>query len=365
MVLFFQRSLTVLLLLFILKVTPIYAQFGFLNPQLERDSTFIKGYKNIIIGSVYTQQRHAAFTLPASQRFYNLKYQTNPKTTFGIGFLYRVINVNFGIGIANITERNRRAGPSKNFDLNLKILGRKIMYDVYGIADKGFHSTRKDLMLNQVKYYYRDDVALRLFGGAAHFVFNPKKFTFRMGLAHDEWQHQSSGTFVASFKMFYGLNYCDSNKTLVPTELANKFINPNIYRMRFLNFGPSVGYAYHWVLTKHLFLSAYANAGINGSFSKSKSLSTAQTKFDITPCFLYWVEAGYNSTKWTVTATALGNQTVYANPNYGSNPIVSTGMVRLSLARRFTYGKSIAKILKPIDYLLKDNLFKKTSIDVD
>lgn len=335
------------------------AQLGFLNPGIERDSNYIKNYDNAIVGRVFLQRKYTDFSIPGSTSDQSFKYLSNGKILVGAGFIYRALNLNISFGLPYFTDAWKARGQTKSLDLQTYIFGRKLMYDLYGQFYKGYYINHKNFVPGFDNYYYRDDIRLRLFGGTMYYVFNPKKYSFRMALLQDEWQKKSSGTFLLNFEAFYGFVNSDSGGFIIPQEIAASYGNANVERFRFFNFGPGAGYAYNLIIKKHFFVTASLNANIAGSFTREETLDGYKDKFKITPNLSYLASAGYNNDKWIVSFSWLNSGQYYRGYLSEGDYTMRTGLYRLSLARRFNNGKFTSKVLHPVDKVLEKNILDK------
>lgn len=335
------------------------AQFSFLNPSLPRDSSYIRNYPRDIVGRALMQRKYTNFRIPGNNTAPGFRYLSNGKLSVGAGIIYRAFNLNISYGLPYLTDNWKERGKTRALDLQTYIFGRKWMYNLYGEFYGGYHINKQGFVPGYEGYYYRDDVRLRLIGGTGYYIFNPKRFSFRMALLQDEWQYRSSGTFLLNFGAYYGLIYSKNDKTIIPVELADQYNNADVVRYRFINFGPGAGYAYNYVFRKNFFVSGMLSANIMAAFTREKTVNGYDDQPKILPNISSMLSAGYNTDRWIFTLTFINNGLFYKGVLSERNYNSQTGLYRFTVAHRFRSTHASRKFLKPVDESLKTNIFHR------
>jgi len=336
-----------------------YAQLGFLNPVLPRDSVYIKNYPESITGRVLFQRKYTGFSIPGKPSDASFRYASNKRFLLGAGFAYKFFNLNISVGLPYLSPDLKDRGKTRSLDLQTYIFGRKWLFDVYGQFYGGFHIDQKAFVPGAESYYFRDDIRLRLIGGTAHYIFNPKKFSFRMALLQDEWQQKSSGTFMLNFAAFYGLAYSNTMQQLIPDTLSGQYGNAAVNRFRFVSLGPGLGYAYNLVIKKHFLLSGSYSANIMASFTREQSVSGYHDAFHFRPGMVFMASAGYHSDNWNVAVAWINNSIYYKGYSSEGNYSMNVGLYRLTVAKRFNNGKVSRKVLRVIDKAGERNILQE------
>lgn len=336
-----------------------YAQLGFLNPVLPRDSVYIKNYPEGITGRALFQRKYTGFSIPGRQPDASFRYASNKRFLLGAGFVYKFFNLNISIGLPYLNKDLKDRGKTRSLDLQTYIFGRKWMFDVYGQFYSGFHIKQKYFVPGWEPYYFRDDIRLRLIGGTAHYIFNPQKFSFRMALLQDEWQQKSSGAFMLNFGAFYGLAFSNTMQQLIPDTLSGQYGNAAVNRFRFASFGPGLGYAYNLVIKKHFLLSGSFSTNVMASFTREQSVSGYRDVFHFRPGTAFMASAGYHSDNWNFSAAWVNNSIYYKGYSSEGNYAMSAGLYRLTVAKRFNNGRVSRKVLRVIDKAAERNILQE------
>src|SRR5690606_30193716 len=146
-------------------------------------------------------------------------------------------------------------------------------------------------------YYKKPDLRVRLFGVSTNYIFNNSRFSYRASLIQNEWQKQTAGTFLVGLEFYYGI--LNSDKTILPNELLIDYPQRNVQKLRFVNFGPSFGYAYTFVYKTNWFATGSVSFAITSDYSKEFYPETIKDNFSISSNFSYRGGIGYNSENWT------------------------------------------------------------------
>jgi hypothetical protein len=224
--------------------------------------------------------------------------------------------------------------------------------DLFGEFYKGYYLAPKHFYIPENNNYYkRPDIRISMIGIAAFRNLNEKKFSFRASLVQTEWQKKSAGSVLLGGEIFYGVTRGDS--ALVPVNIADQYHQSGISAVRFIVLGPGAGYAYTQVVLKNFFITGSVVASADVSYATESGYLIKANHFSFAPNVSYRFAIGYNSAKWTINATLVGNR-VRVKAASSDAYIFSTGNCRLTYAYRFTPGPKLKKILSPIDHLNKE-----------
>ncbi len=195
----------------------------------------------------------------------------------------------------------------------------------------------------------RTDIRVSAVGATIQYIFNYDKFSYRAAFLQSEWQKRSAGSFLAGFEIYAGAVKADSS--LVPNQ---EFARQRLKESKFLEFGPSVGYAYTYVYRQHYFVTGSASVSLDVGFNTTLAEDKAKDKeAGFSPNTLLKFFGGYNSSKWAITAVYIYN-TLNLVPNEQSQKIsMSTGNFRIHFAYRFKPSKKTRQFLKPVDDIKK------------
>jgi hypothetical protein len=135
--------------------------------------------------------------------------------------------------------------------------------------------------------------------------------------------------------MLYGGDFfyaiVNSDSALTP-HFFSKPEDPRYRHLEFMKLGPSVGYAYNWVIKEHLYFSGSLTFGFNGGLYKLTS------KQEHEESYFFSIDTGVRAAMGY--ATEVYNfglmyvlQSVQASRNYNNN--LRTGNIRVVLSYRF------------------------------
>ncbi|HET8573822.1 MAG TPA: DUF4421 domain-containing protein [Edaphocola sp.] len=310
------------------------------------DSQFIRTYKHFLTGRTYFSKKYTSVGIGGSSRYPSFRYRPNTTLNFGLGLTYDAFTLNLAYGFPFLNTNHTQRGKTKYLDLQSHIYSRKFVTDIFGQFYKGFYIAPKNFVPNMTGYYSKPDLGVSLIGFSTYYIFNPGKFSYQAALIQNEWQTKSSGTFLGGLDFHYGI--LSSDELLLPEELKNAFPQETVRRLRFVTFGPGLGYAYNFIYKKHWFATASLTGTLTINFTKESSAFSDRAHIGISPNFLYRLGIGYNSNTWECVFT-LVNSSVQVAGAYSSTPYsFRTGNYRLTLARRFKLSKRVRQKMKPV-----------------
>jgi hypothetical protein len=320
------------------------------------DSSYYHSFIQDIVARFYFSQKFTGPTLKGIGSSDKLRYLPNTTLNMGVGATYKPITINLGYGF-NFLNQDKEKGKTKYLDLQSHLYVRKWAFDFLGQFYTGYYLLQKDnKQLEPGAYYIRPDMHVTVIGLAAHRVLNYKKFSYRAAMVQNEYQQKSAGSFLVGVEAYYGSHTADS--AFVPIMLAGKFNQQGVTQIRFLEFGPSLGYAYTLVVAKHFFATASLTFTPKFSFATEHALYTddADLHVSIVPGFFVRGAAGYNSDFWNVNLSFVGNRLITKGTSSSDHYVYNTGNLRLTFAHRLIPGPKLRKKLNQFDHHFVKNI---------
>lgn len=310
------------------------------------DSQFIHTYKHFLTGRTYFSQKYTSVGIGGSSRYPSFRYRPNTSLNFGLGLTYDMFTLNLAYGFPFLNTNHTQRGKTKYLDLQSHIYSRKFVTDLFGQFYKGFYIAPKNFVPNTTGYYSKPDLGISLIGFSTYYIFNSDRFSYQAALIQNEWQTRSAGTFLGGLDFHYGILSAD--ELLLPEELKNDFPQGTVRRLRFVTFGPGLGYAYNFIYKKHWFATASLTGTLTVNFTKESNSFSDRAHIGVSPNFLYRLGIGYNSKSWEYVFT-LVNSSVQVAGAYSQTPYsFRTGNYRLTLARRFKLNKKTRQKMAPV-----------------
>lgn len=317
------------------------------------DKMYIQNYQKDITARWYTARRYTTIHLPSDKLYNHAKFVPNTTFNIGVGATYKSVTLNIGTGIPGINTVGSKRGKTDYLDIQAYLYPRKFAIDFYGQLYRGFFLRPKGSVPGISGFYTDVNLKFRFIGSSAYYLFNHQKFSFRSITAQDEWQIKSSGSFMAGIELFYGTFFSDTGR-IIPVNLEYLSGLKDLSKMRFVNFGPGIGYAYNYVYSKNYFASISTTLNVTLDWVKEQNQdAVAQQKVQLSPNFRYRLSLGYNSQKWAIIGTFTENNILLSSSLTNTNYRLSSGQYRLSFVRRFAPSRKAKKLLVPIDEILE------------
>lgn len=318
---------------FVLVVVIIFATL--FNAKSQQNSSFDKQYfisypKETVI-RLFFSQKFAPFTI-SSDNTQDLNYKTNSKLNFGAGITYNNITANLSYGF-KFLNKDKGQGTTKGLDLQIHLFPKMWSVDLIGSFLRGYYlDPGDDNGLHLTNFYLRPDVKRNILGFSAFRVPNADKFSYKAAITQSEWQTKSAGSLLYGGEVYYGSMKGDS--ALVPSNAASLYPQAGIPYSHFISVGIGGGYAYTLVIHKNYFISASAIATADVNFSREEKNNAQYTKTSLLPGGELKAALGYNSERWSISASILGNA-LYSGSSFTSKKyFLPTGNTRLTLAKK-------------------------------
>ncbi|MCF1713381.1 DUF4421 domain-containing protein [Flavihumibacter sp. RY-1] len=302
------------------------------------DTNYIQTYDSLITGRYFFSRKYTSISLQGPENLANLRYRPNSTLNMGVGATYRGFTLNLAYGFPFLNPERGR-GKTKYLDLQSHIYTRNWTIDFFGQFYKGYYLNPKGLgHADPQSYYLRPDLGISLFGLAVYNLRNGEKFSYRAAFLQSEWQKKSAGAFLFGGEIYAGSVTGDS--AIVPSTLAADYPQRDIWRIRFLEFGPGAGYAYTLVVKKHFFVTGAATLNMDFGISREFKNDQSSDKLTISPNFIYRGVAGYNGNNWNLNFSFVGNTILVRGASSKNDYRFNTGNYRFTLAKRIKpYGR--------------------------
>ena len=296
---------------------------------------------------LYLAKKYTSLIMMAPDGIQSLRYRPNSLTTMGVNGAYKSLSLSFGWGFGFLNPNKDEKGKTRSFDFQTHLYSQDWVTDIYAQFYKGYYLAIGGPEGTADKNYYkRPDVKVNLLGTSVYRLLNGEKFSYRAGFSQSEWQKKSAGSVLLGAEIYYGTMKGDS--ALVPSHISSYYPQRGIHRVRLVELGPGVGYAYTAVWDENLFLTGSATINADISMVKEVSPSGAANRVSISPNATLRGVAGYNSEEWAATISWLHSATnakgKSSNYEYG----IKTGEFRITLAKRFTPGNKLKRKLESI-----------------
>ncbi len=288
------------------------------------DSLYIGRYRHAYGGSIRLSQEF--LSLNYEQDGKELAFEPNRPVNIGLAFAWKNSFLSYSHGFSGM--RDKEKGKSSTVDFQYHVVGKNFMIDFYFQQYKGFYRYDTD----QKEYLSFDDLRINLYGGKFTYVFNSAKFSIGAANNKNNIQKKSAGALLLGGSGF--LSVIKNTPELSDGIRAND--------SRSYMFGPTIGYAYNWVLWKKFLASLSITVGINGIFDEN--LSTNRTVFYVNGQVGSDLNLAYQGEEWGMGVKS-SLSALYFNKVEGYTTQLSNKSFSLFLTKRFTLKKD-PKILQ-------------------
>ncbi|SEJ14781.1 protein of unknown function [Cyclobacterium xiamenense] len=309
--------------------------------QTKDDTLYYQTFPSKLVGRYYLSRKFSGMGLEKGGE--RLWYMPNSTLNTGFGLTYQnlTLNLAYGFGFIN-PERGR--GETNYLDLQAHAYPKNWVIDLFGQFYNGYFLSGDNLQLADGEDRLFPDMKLRKVGASVQYLFNGDKFSYRAAFLQNEWQQRSAGSFLAGMEVYGG--QVRNQYGILPTSLAREF---DLRQVKFMEWSPTIGYAYSLVVKKHFFLTLSAASGFSvGRTSLHDATGAEERNWAVRPNYFLRGFTGYNSDRWSVNVNYVYNQVNLA-PVAGHRIHVGTGNYRFNLIYRFAPGPKLAKKLDWID----------------
>jgi hypothetical protein len=317
------------------------------------DTNYITTYISYYTSRIYGSVKYGNMGYNDNLVGKSLAYRPNNKLLLGVGVNHGILGLNIGINFPFVNQDDDIYGETKYYDFTMRIFAPRFNSTIYLQNYKGFYlRNTKDMIQGWETgdpYYIRPDLRSRTVGLDVSYIFNSGRFSYRAAVLQNEWQKKSAGSFLVGGSLFYNANIGDSS--IVPSYLYyGKFFNDlKFERSNSFSTGPTIGYAYTFVIKRHFFIMGSINGSANIGFTqlllvdneeKIKSGLVLGVRSDVL------ISSGYNSERWYFGFSYTNMSTVTQAPVSERSISYDTGMYRFNMVRRIATKKPI-RILNP------------------
>ncbi len=314
--------------------------------KVEEEEPYIVSYRNALMGRVYLSKRYTSAALQADATN-ELQYKPNSLLSLGVNMTYRGLGISIGKGFDFLNPSREERGKTRSFDFQTHLYSRHWVTDLYAQRYKGYYINQSRFdNTNGNKYYIRPDLRSFLLGASLYRLMNGNRFSYRAGFSQNEWQKKSAGSLLIGAEVYYGLLKGDS--ALVPSYLSGFYPQRDVRRVRLIEIGPGIGYAYTAVWQESFFLTGGLTVQFDYSTVKETKENESAIRGSVSPNALLRIVGGYTNEDWAFTIGWLHNATNALGASSNQHYRIKTGSFGITLARRFMAGEKFKKTLDPI-----------------
>lgn len=312
----------------------------------EKEGPYIISYKQALLGRLYLSRRYTSLGLQADETN-ELRYRPNTFVITGVNVAYRGLSVSLGTGFDFLNPNRKEKGRTRSFDFRTHLYSRHWVTDLYAQWYRGYYINQSKFEnTNGKPYYVRPDIKASLLGVSVYRLLNGKRFSYQAGFSQNEWQKKSAGSLLIGAEVYYGAVKGDS--ALVPSYLAGHYPQREVYRVRLLEFGPGIGYAYTAVWKEHFFATGGLTVNFDMSLVKESKPGSSASHSSPSPNAQFRMVGGYTNERWAATLGWIHNSTNAKGPSSNKHYRIKTGGFSFTVARRFGAGPKLKKKLDPI-----------------
>ena len=223
---------------------------------------YIEDMSSLINVSPFMYQTKSDFTVSGRK---NIRYSPNDGNNIGIKLQHRWLGIAISYSPGKLQEAQK--GTTDVTHIILNSYGKKIGFDAYYLNYKGYYlQNYKDLPFfkNTIMgniFPQRSDMQTTNAGLNVYYIFNNKKFSIRAPFANNDWQKKSAGSFILTSSLnYYNLS---ADSTLVYARVdTNAEELTRIKKGDFYSVSFMPGYAYTYVISKHVFITLAPSVGL-------------------------------------------------------------------------------------------------------
>lgn len=305
------------------------------HAQLQADTAYYRVYPRHLTTRFYFSRKYTSLQVGEAGSG-RLRYRPNTTWNMGVGATYRwaTVNLAYGFGFLN-PERGR--GRTRYLDLQFHRYGRAVIVDVLGQFYRGFYRTLPD-----DQYRLRPDLRVQVMGATVQYVLNYRRFSYRAAFLQNEWQRRTAGSWMVGASLYAGQVRADSTWLSVDTS--------PLQHQRFIELGPSIGYAYTWVYREHWYITGAATLSLDAGVLWDDQPGHGAA-WGFRPNALLRLAAGYAATRWVFNVFYVSNSLRLSSssdfPWRYTN--LETGQIRLQATRRLQVNRKMRRYLRVVD----------------
>ncbi len=312
----------------------------------ESDAPYVT-FEEHLTSRIYLGKKYTSLSFDAPEGIQNLRYKPNSLVSMGVNASYKSLSVSLGSAFGFLNPKAGPKGKTKSFDLQTHIYTRDWVTDIYAQFYKGYYLNLGGPAGTRDKnYYVRPDLKVRLIGASVYRLLNGDEFSYRAGFLQNEWQKRSAGSVLVGGEIYYGSMKGDS--ALVPSTIASYYPQQGVDRVRLIEIGPGIGYAYTAVYQEHLFLTGSFTINADISMVREERPGANANRTSFSPNATFRAVGGYNSEEWAATISWLHNSTNFKGESSNHQYSMRTGEFRITLVKRFLPGARLRDKLEGV-----------------
>lgn len=313
------------------------------------DTTYYMSYRNKLTLGALVLKKNNVFKTDAASAESSLRFRPNSSGHFGFSASHDFIALSATIGIGKLDPfYSSKKEKTKQTNFQLNVTGRRILADIYFQKYKGLYADIPNMQTTEGKnneFYSRPDIETNLYGTTVTILENPRKFSAQAALLLDAWQKKSAGSILYSGEIFYGAAKGDS--AFVPQQLSQQFSNSEISKIKFIAFGPGIGYGYSLIIKKHFFVTGMVLLNADVSYIKQWKQSDAHHAFwKFNPNLKAKGAMGYNTEGWGIGVSYFSNRLFFKGLEDDTRYLNYNDDFKLLFTRRINAGKTIPKVVR-------------------
>lgn len=315
--------------------------------KVEKDSTFVKAYRNNLIVRLYSGEKSHTLQLSDLDSNYSLKYLPNGYTNLGIGVNFRSFGLSLATKIPLWQMSEIRHGETSRFGIQSYIYTSMFSVDLLSSFLRGYYlvNSADHISGYSKKFeYQRKDISSANIGITVNYIFNNKRFSYRAAFSDTERQLKSAGSLLAGGSVISYQTHADSS--LVPREIKPAFFpkSRDISKSGVIAFNATIGYAYSLVFLKNgIFTLSYViGSGLQeNTFDREVNEEINRWRFSINHTGRIGI--GYRFNRYYLRFGII-RSTQYTNLRYNDLGIGNgTNFMQVSLGKRFDLKKKKQK----------------------
>lgn len=323
------------------------------STRIKYDTNYIKVYRDELTTRVYLSRKQNGFAISDRLLRPGMKFQTNDKLLFGLGYTYSFFTLNLAVKLPVINQDDEIYGKSSYLDLQSHTMFRSYLVDLYLQWNKGYYVANPGQIYNSWQagqpYPYRGDLRTSIVGLNVQHLFNARRYSYKASFLQNEFQRKSAGSPIVGLEAYWMYELADSAIFSEPIPGVAHLDGESFNQVDMVNVGLNGGYAYTYVWEEKLYFSLSSVFGVSLAYNQIYQMAgstTIRSGLSLGINNLSRISLGFNSSKFYVGLSYIH----FSMSNLAGIPgdwiTYSTGNFRLSVVKRFRLKKPI-RILRP------------------
>ncbi len=308
------------------------------------DTNYIEDFSDrLVIRTFFKKKSNAVKITDTKAEGNTITYKPNQGGSFGGGFNYKWLGIDFAFKAPVADSVNDALGKSSSFDFQANMYMRKFAIDFFLLNYTGYYienSANFGSSNAKIKYPH---LSSGIIGANINYLFNHKKFSYRAAYLQNERQKKSAGSLFGG--AFFSKGHVRSDSSIIPKQFVSQFReSSNIINANYVVVGAQFGYAHSFIFKKfYLTLSLGLGAGVqfvrieaaDEEFSASNSAPTGKvlTRFAL----------GYNGDRFSMGIQNTHDSFVLSSDQENSKLEYQIGSFKFFLAYRLKAPKFLEK----------------------